>query len=388
MSEEVQSSEETSADSTETVAQETPAVESAAPAKTVADGPTTDAGTTAKTALEALNEGIGEAFTSPKRITPKEEETPEVKEAAAKAVAEEDAAAAEKGQVRGADGKFRAMTEEEKAAKEAAAAAAKKPDPVEDEIPADIKGRTRERMQELIKTVKEQAQLAEQHNALFGAIQDTGATPDEFANMISYMKAAHSNDPKLLEKAYTLLQSELKGISIRLGKPVPEVNLLNDPANKDLVDDVRANKLSVQRAHELAAVRAKQAADAATAQRTTAASDRQAKETAEAKEAGDAGRAELNKIDLELRKRDGDATFEAKYDVLVPMLQEHFNGVHPSQWGAQFRRAYDSLKVAPKAAAVVPHRQQPLRPKAPAGHSGGGAPKSALEAISQALDGV
>ena len=76
------------------------------------------------------------------------EETPEAKatrEAAeAEARAKEDTDAAAKGQVRGADGKFRAMTPEEKTAKEAAAAAVPaKKDNVNDPIPAASRKRRR-----------------------------------------------------------------------------------------------------------------------------------------------------------------------------------------------------------------------------------------------------
>src|SRR5580698_8673207 len=70
---------------------------------------------------DILDEAISDASKTRRPITPKAEETPEAKEAALKAdadkIAKEDADAAEKGQVRGPDGKFREMTAEEKAAK-------------------------------------------------------------------------------------------------------------------------------------------------------------------------------------------------------------------------------------------------------------------------------
>lgn len=358
-------------------------------------GETTDAGKTAKSALEAISEGIGEAF-APRKITSKAELTPEQKAAEEKAAREkieqEDAEQAEKGQLRGPDGKFRAMTAEEKKAyedkKAADAAAAAKPDAVNDPIPKDLNERTATRMKELIQTVKEQAALAEQHNALFGAIQATGATPDEFADMITYMRFAHTNDPASLQTAYKLLQRELSALAVRLGQPIPEVNLLRDPANKDLVDEVNAGKLTAQRAHELAAARAAKGATEATAKRAGEAAT--AKEQAEA--ATKAGRTELDALDAELRARDGNETFQRKYDILVPQLKNLFSRLDPRQWKETFIDCYENLKLPALPAAAAPAstgKPQPIRPKAPAGTSGGtSAPKTALEAISQALDGV
>ena len=333
---------------------------------------------------DILDEAIDSAGKG-RRITSKAEETPEEEEAALTAAKKEDDEAAEKGQVRGEDGKFRAMTDEEKAAK--VAEDTKKPaDAVNDPIPDNTNKRTAERMRTLIDTVKEQATLIEGHTALFDAVRGTGASPDEFAAMLNYMKAVHTDDIPTLEKAYTILQSELRSLSIKIGKPVPEVNLLTDPANDDLVKEVREGKITVNRAHELAVARERLKTDRATSKTKVDAEN----SAAETKRLSDEGKVALDKLGDELRARDGDAVYGAKYDTLVPQLREAFTSgnVHPSKWSAVFRQAYENLKLAPRPApAVLKEKQQPLRPKTPAGSGNASpAPKSVLEAINAALE--
>ena len=190
----------------------------------------------------------------------------------------------------------------------------------------------------------------------------------------------------MLKAAHKLLQSELRGLMTRLGEPVEEVNLLNEPENKDLADEIRAGKLSLQRGHELAAARESRKA---TGKRASAATETERQQRAAA-EATTAGKADLDKLDTELRARDGNETFQRKYDLLVPALQDAFSRIHPSKWRESFTAAYNNLKLpaAPAAAATAP-KVFPARPKSPAGAgSTTQAPKSALEAISQALDGV
>lgn len=390
MSEEIQTADGSATEEIETPAPESAAPESAAPA----GGSQADVvAPEAKSVADAIDAAIDTA-NKPRTVTPKAEETPEAKaaaEEAARATREkEDTEAAEKGQFRDpTTGKFRAMTDEEKKAHAAAKAKpAGKEDHVNDPIPEGLNERTAARMKSLIDTVKQQAVLAEQHDALFSSIQNTGASPTEFAQMIGYMRMVHSKSPKDLETAYGVLQGELRALAVRLGKSLPEVNLLADKENADLIAEVRAGKLTQERANEIAASRAQKAA-AAEATRTAEAAERQKTEAAAATQRGVKA---LDDLGTELRKRDGDATYVAKKEILVPMLTEHFKRIDPKEWPGIFREMYDKLVVKPQAAppapAVPAARTVPLRPKAPAGGGAQGAPKSALEAISQAIDGV
>lgn len=311
-----------------------------------------------------------------KTETDEEKTTREAAEAAAKLAKEtpEEKAA-----------RIAAETPEEKAAREAAEAAAKKePDAVNDPIPEGLNKRTAERMKSLITTVKEQETLIASHTGLFDIVRDSG-TPEEFSSMIGYMRASKSNDPKTLDTAYQMLQSELRGLAVRMGKPLYEVNLLRDPENKDLLDEIAAGTLTNPRAHELALQREslKQRQGQKKREETEGNADQEHQ----------TGMADLDALEKALVKRDGVAVYRAKRDILESTLQATMESVSPLKWKAIFTKAYDGMKTpvtaaAPKPAAVVPaiEKQQPLRTKQPSGASGASAePKSALEAMNMAL---
>src|SRR5262249_37376759 len=110
----------------------------------------------------------------------------------------------------------------------------KQPDHVNDPIPPGVAEKTRERITYLAQTVNDLHAAAETQGAMVQAITDTGATPQEFGAMVGYLGAVHSDDPTRWEAAYQLLQSELRGLAIRMGKPLPEVNWLE--GHTDLID--------------------------------------------------------------------------------------------------------------------------------------------------------
>lgn len=357
-----------------------------------------DAAKTEPSLLDVVSAAID--GTGPRAITPKQDEIdqddtrprnadgtfkPETDEEKATREAADAAAAlaAETPEQKAA--RIAAETPEEKTAREAAEAAAKKePDAVNDPIPEGLNKRTAERMKSLITTVKEQDTLIASHVGLFDIVRESG-TPEEFSSMMGYMRSAKSNDPKVLETAYQMLQSELRGLAVRMGRPLYEVNLLRDPENKDLVDEIAAGTLTNPRAHELALQRESlKQRQGQTRREETAGNADQEHQT---------GMADLDALEKALVKRDGVAVYRAKRDVLESTLQATMEVVSPLKWKAIFTKAYDGMKtpvaaVAPKPAAVIPagEKPQPLRTKQPSGASGASAePKSALEAMSMAL---
>lgn len=392
---------ETIVDSTTDTQVADTSAEDAAAAAAASTGP--------KSLLEAVSAGVDSAQ-KPARIVPKADEiaagdtrprnadgtfkTETAEEKATREEMEEAARlAAETPEQKAA--RLAAETPEQKAAREAKeAAAAKKADPINDPIPEGLNKRTSERMKSLIDTVKAQQALVAQHDELFGAIQSTGASPDEFAAMVNYMKGVRGNDPKILEQAYQMLQGELRGLAVRMGKPLYEVNLLRDATNQDLVAEVTAGKLTNARAHEIALQRetAKRNATIATRERQVATTQQQ-DETAAA-----TGRADLNALTAELRAKDGDAVYDAKHPILAASLKKLLTRIDPKEWRNVARDMYNDMPtpdlrpsgaVVPTHAAAIVPKQQPLRTKTPAGAgSTAVAPKSALDAISQALDGM
>lgn len=388
---------------------ETPDATTEIPASTIPDsGETASSGESKRTALDAVTEAIDGANKPPKRIQAKEDErsqgdtrprnadgtfkTETAEEKAAREEAEEAARLAKETPEEKA-ARLAAETPEQKAAREAKEAAAKKaPDHVNDAIPEGLNKRTAERMKYLIDTVKAQEQLTAQHNQLFSAIESTGASPQEFAQMVNYMRAVHSSDPKVLEQAYATLQAELRGLAVKLGRPLYEVNLLREESNADLVEEIREGKITTNRAHEIALMREQQKA---TTSRTTQQTEAE-RQTQDAKAANEQGRRELDELDAVLRARDG-ATFVAKYNLLVPVLKPLFAKLDPRAWKEVFQSHYDNLKLPPAPTTTTTAangdapkvKQMPMRPKSPAGAGATTqAPKSALEAISQALDGM
>lgn len=351
--------------------------------------------TGAKSALEAISEAV-ESAGKPRQITPKQDEldqedtrprnadgtfkteTPEEK--ATREAADAAAALANETPEQKA-ARLAAETPEQKAAREAEEAKKKEPDAINDPIPEGLNKRTAARMQALIDTVKEQQGIVESHTQLFDIVREAGS-PQEFSAMVGYMRGSKSNDPKVLEQAYALLQGELRGLAVRMGKPLYEVNLLRDPANKDLVDEIAAGTLTNQRAHELALNREALIQRNGQARHT---------ETVDATEqARLTGVSDLDNLEKELVKRDGAAVYGAKRKILESSLKATMAEVSPLKWKAIFTRAYDGLTVAAPAAAVAPpiEKPQPQRPKQPAGAGGATtAPKSALEAINLALGG-
>lgn len=260
-----------------------------------------------------------------------------------------------------------------------------KPDHVNDPIDARLAPRTQERIRSLADEVKTLREVAENNGQMIGAIMDTGATPQEFGAMVGYLGAVHSEDPAKLEAAYTLLQSELQGLALRMGKPIPEVDWLN--GHQDLIDAVRGGTTTREIAIESAMHRAN-------AKRAKAVATEKAKqtETTQATEKDtETVTAELDALGEELRA--SDPLYQAKYNIIVPKLQAEFKKLPPKQWKTRFLEEYARAKlpaktpVAAVTAPAVKAKGQPLRPSAPSGGTQK-APGSALDALSSAIDGM
>jgi len=265
----------------------------------------------------------------------------------------------------------------------------KQPDHVNDPIDARLAPRTQERIRSLADEVKTLRSVAENNGAMIGAIMDTGATPQEFGAMVGYLGAVHSEDPARLEAAYQLLQSELQGLAIRMGKPLPEVNWLD--GQQDLIDGIRAGAMTRETAIELAMHRAgKKRADTIAAAK---AKETQAAQSTE--QEAKAASAELDALGDELAA--ADPQYAAKYAIIVPKLKAEMGKLPPKQWKTRFLEEYAKTKVVPKAAPVAAARpaapvinkpkNQPLRPSTPSGGTVK-TPGSALDALSSAIDGM
>lgn len=362
---------------------ETPEV--VAPVAEVADvSPELDT-TGAKSVAEAIDFGLGEVESRREGKKPAVEETAEEKTV-------REAAEAEAAELTANEGK----TPEEIAAAKVEAEKAKDPaakikSAVDDPIPATVAEKTRDRMQTLIGVVKDQTAQIASHQKFVDDIAATGANPQEFGTMMSYMSAVHSDDRAQLVLARDLLLSELQGISLKLGEAAPGVDFLKD--YPDLLQQVERGEVRRELAQETALNRTR-AKNVERERTDTAARNNSA--AAATKERDDA-QAELTTLGNELFAKHG-AEYKRRYAILEPSL-EALGMLPPAKWKEAFLRAYNKVPALPKAAPTLPNggirpatpavpavvKGQPLRAnKTPSGDSGG-APKSLFEAIDGAL---
>ncbi len=241
-----------------------------------------------------------------------------------------------------------------------------------------------------VKQIETLTEVATNNGAMVGAIMDSGATPDEFGALVAYMHWTHSEDPVQLEQAYKLLQSELQGVALRLGKPIPEVDWLS--GHQDLIDNIKNGLMTRENAVEMAMYRTQQqkTAERATAKTNTT----KAAKDAETQAAQDqtTALAELDTLGDELLA--ADPQYKAKFAILVGtkdkpgVFKVAMAKIPPNQWKAKFLEQYAKTTIKTAVPAkVIPPKNQPLRPSTPSG----GQQKvagSALDALSSAIDGM
>lgn len=300
------------------------------------------------------------------------------------------------------DGKPAAKTPEQEAADKAAANAAaaatddgkpKPKDPLNDPIPNALKKETKERMVAVIDIAKQatsRAEAAERTSSeLLGMIEQTRATPKQYGDALEYLALVNSGDPAQLERALQIMQAEVAAVARMLGKPVPGVNMLE--GHQDLIDDLAAGRITVERANEIAAGRAQRAH----MQSAHEAARQDARVTAEQAQAMRAGQRDLNELEKRLMT---DPAYPAKRGILIKALKPVFAKIPPADWAATFERAYKEL---PAPVAAVPSGQAravpsmktaaadggntPLRAGQPSG-SQAPAPTSLQEAIKQGIN--
>lgn len=257
-------------------------------------------------------------------------------------------------------------------------------DPLNDPIPATVSERTRERITSLVNLVKEKDVKVTEYNEMLGIISSTGMNADEFTQLISYARMIHSDKAEDMNVAYQMLQAELRGLALKMGKAVPEVDFLAD--HPDLQEDVTLGHLTKARADELAVARTR----AANATRTTQQSSEQQRQTAALETARTTATTELSALGKRLAKSDPD--YARKFAILTPALKPVLARLHPTEWTATVEAAFKDTVLPAAQAAVVPAaaaaaKQQPMRPGAPAGE-GQRQVGSPLEAMDAALAGL
>ena len=267
----------------------------------------------------------------------------------------------------------------------------KKPDPVNDPIPKDLKVETRARMQTLIDTAKEvtaKYEKAQQDfDYLIQGVQATGATPEQYGEALSWLGLFNSGDPKQQERALELVESVAERLATLLGKE----RVVGDPLaqHADLKNAVASKQITPEYAKEIARVRNGQAFR--TEINTSAQQQQQTQQ--QAAQTLQTARNDLTALEENLRAVDG-AEYDAIKAQIVGPLKPLMAAINPAQWKAKFTEAYKAAKdarVAAKATRTVAPKvptNQPLRGgKNPAGGQAR-APASAGEAMNAALAGM
>lgn len=256
------------------------------------------------------------------------------------------------------------------------------PDHVNDPIPKGLAEKTQERIRSLADRVKvAETGVTERTGDLdemIGMVQATGTSGEQYGQMLTFMKLFNSDDVEEQRQAFLVMQAELGAMAVRLGEPVPGVDLLAEHA--DLQQELTNGTLTEARANEIAVSRGREKA-AATRKVTT---------DADAAAQGDIEQAIVDaKADLAVfeNAHKTDPQWMAKKAILVPALRATMRIIHPSQWRATFEESYNKL-VLPKVAASTPKPKTPtpLRPKSPAGE-GSKQPSTMAEAIELSLGG-
>ena len=258
-------------------------------------------------------------------------------------------------------------------------------DHVNDPIPEGLAEKTQERIRSLADRVKvAEAGVTERSSDLdemIGMVQDTGASGEQYGQMLNFMKLFNSNDVAQQRQAFQVMQSTLNDLAVKLGEPVAGVDLL--VGHEDLQRELEAGTISAERANEVAVSRGREKAAAA----RTVSDNAQATSQAEIDAAIVTGRTEL--AAFEQTKITTDPQWAAKKAILVPALRSMMRQINPTQWKTTFEQAYNELNLPAVTAPVVPVTPKtptPLRPKTPAGE-GAKQPSTMAEAIELSLGG-
>jgi hypothetical protein len=223
-----------------------------------------------------------------------------------------------------------------------------------------LKGASETRFREMSARIREleTAHPAMQRMAEWeSAIQQTGATPEQFGAAMTYLSLVNSGDPATIEAAFQQIESEYLTLAKALGRPVGGYDPLDD--HPDLKEAVANVDMSRELALELAQARTRQ-------QQTQQA--RQVQDQTDAqRRAWDDGTKALQALDAELAA--SDPAYKAKLQVLAPAIQAMCAAAPPAEWAGRVRDMFARLQLpaAAPAPSPAPAALPPLRPTVPGG---------------------
>lgn len=255
-------------------------------------------------------------------------------------------------------------------------------DPEDIKAPEGLSDGAKKRFESLVDRVKtvsaERDEQRAKNDQIVKVMEDTGSSPEEFAQVLLMLGHANSGDPERISQALGMLDTMRGNLARMTGKTVPGVDVLSD--FPDLRQKVTNGDLDEESAAEIAAARRERASKSQQAKQ----SQTQVQQQAQMNQRVQAAQVALSALGNELKAKDPD------YDSKLAILQKRgffenvAQNVPPEQWKTLFQVSYDSLGDVAKARTPVKKAAAPMRSTL---ESGGGSPqpKSTAEAVRLAL---
>lgn len=223
-----------------------------------------------------------------------------------------------------------------------------------------------------IKNPEQLTAMVEDARAGYDMVQTvtrTGATPEQYTMTLDYLAAitrAAGGDKKAAEVALGWVLEEAKFLSGIVGRELPGVF---DPleGHADLQADLDNDRITRERAIEVASARNAEKRNADAAAAATADQRRQTEAATARDEAIKAGKTALNELGTTLKTADP-ARFDAKKLGLAALVKSIAAKHPPAEWAQRVSVGYLSLPDDPKAPTGNPATPQaggPLRPAGP-----------------------
>ena len=263
---------------------------------------------------------------------------------------------------------------------------------LDDPISDDVKGRTRERMENLLQRGRESHEkiqayeaevaelkpLAEQAMGWQDVVVKSGLQPEEFATVMGTMSAINNGTPEQKRQALARIEKFRNDLASQLGETIPGVDPL--AGHEDLRQMVANLEITQERAAELAMHRNRAKAQ----EQLTGQQEQQQRQVQQARQEQADAEATLNDLGVRLIARDGEAAFNVRKHIAFKSLRNVAKSLPPREWPAAFLDAYAAVpqSVVDNTLAMLrgetaggggqQHRNVVMSPGGAGGGGGGG----------------
>lgn len=253
-----------------------------------------------------------------------------------------------------------------------------------DELNQEGREKTKERFEKLVAFNKEKDVALEQMQTQIGGFQEviksSGASAEEFGQLIEYSSLVKSGDPVNLQRALNILDSNRNAIAVQLGIDLPGADLLSEhPDLQKMIDNMeitRTGALEILKARTQSKQQEKQNLNVQ--QQEQQANDYQA--------AIKSAETELNLLDQHYQTNDPDYAF--KRQLIHQQIPQIAQTYPPHQWKIQVQMLHQTIS---NTAGMVEQQNQTPKTPEPLRSSGSGndgkigEASTALEAVNNVL---